>query len=155
MWKFYSLFLLLFIASCGEKSQEPSGLATEAEKISINYNQNEHKFDLANLDTECNQTDNINCAIDKFIKCSIKPELKICNKKELPRFIFMQDDGLERPSSQTYSIVALKNIDDKTIQVKTISTCNGKLFGLCNGNIVYLLVQENNQWVVKDLYAIN
>jgi len=39
------------------------------------------------------------------------------------------------------------------IEVYTQGSCNGMWFGLCEGNIIYVLSNKNGFWAVKDVYA--
>ena len=67
----------------------------------------------------------------------------------------MEDESLQRPTQQSYKITKLKPLNDGTVEVYTQSTCNGVWFGLCNGNIIYVMKNVNNKWQVKDIYAIS
>lgn len=66
----------------------------------------------------------------------------------------LEDDSLQRPTKASFQIVRLKPIDANTVEVYTKSDCNGVWFGLCKGNIVYVLSNKSGSWAVKDLYAL-
>ena len=54
----------------------------------------------------------------------------------------------------TFEILKIKPIDANTVEIYTKGTCNGNWFGLCNGNIIYVLSNKSGSWVVKDIYAL-
>ena len=72
----------------------------------------------------------------------------------MPSFVFMQDESLQRPTFQSYKITKLKPRSDGAIEVFTQSSCNGNWFGLCNGNIIYVIKNTNSIWQIIDIYAI-
>ena len=72
----------------------------------------------------------------------------------MPKFVFMEDESLQRPTSQSYKITKIKPLSDGSVEVYTQSTCNGNWFGLCNGNIIYVMSHQDNHWIVKEIYAI-
>lgn len=109
-----------------------------------------------NLSPDCKEDSEIVCAINLSLKCTVNPSFSECseNKAYMPEFIFMQDDNLRRPTTVTYRINKLKPLEDGSIEVYTVSTCDGVWFGLCNGNIIYTMENLNGRWAVKDLYAV-
>ena len=66
----------------------------------------------------------------------------------------MVDDSLDRPTEISYQVTKLKSLDGNLIEVHTQSQCNGNWFGLCKGNIIYVIDFKNNNWIVKDIYAL-
>lgn len=88
------------------------------------------------------------------LKCTINHKLPECDPKKLPKFTFMEDESLQRPSQASFQIVKLKPIDAHTVEVYTKSDCNGVWFGLCKGNIIYVLNNRSGNWTVKDIYAL-
>ena len=70
------------------------------------------------------------------------------------KLTFMEDESLQRPSQASFQIVKLKPIDAHTVEVYTKSDCNGVWFGLCKGNIIYVLNNRSGNWTVKDIYAL-
>lgn len=107
------------------------------------------------LSKTCDLNSNMACAVDFAVKCTLNPEHEGCRDSKLPKFIFMTDESLERPTEMTFKVVQIKPINADLIEVHTDSTCNGKWFGLCQGRIIYVLVPtENKNWRVKDIYAI-
>ncbi len=146
------------IISCSKNETEQT---TNQEQTKTNYQTTIDKetifsFDINTLKTGCNSDSQIICSINNSIKCTINPFFEECqnNKSFMPNFIFMQDESLKRPTSQSYKITKIKPLNDGTIEVYTQSTCNGNWFGLCNGNIIYVMYTQNNQWIIKDIYAI-
>ena len=155
MKKLLSLLMVLLTISACSKSEEQSPKPTPAPTVSIDKD-TIFSFDINTLSVGCDNNSEIVCAINASIKCTINPEFAECAelKAFMPNFIFMQDDSLQRPTSQSYKITKIKPLSDGTVEVYTQSTCNGNWFGLCNGNIIYVMDYQNNHWIVKDLYAI-
>ena len=106
------------------------------------------------LDDNCNQDSKMLCAVDFAIKCTINPEHKGCKESKLPKFIFMNDESLKRPTEISFKLHKIKPIAADLMEVHTNSSCNGNWFGLCQGRVIYVLVPENDSWRVKDIYAI-
>lgn len=150
-----SLLMVLLTVSACSKSEEQSPKPTPAPTASIDKD-TIFSFDINTLSPGCDNNSEMVCAINASIKCTINPEFAECAelKAFMPNFIFMQDESLQRPMSQSYKITKIKPLSDGTVEVYTQSTCNGNWFGLCNGNIIYVMDYQNNRWIVKDLYAI-
>lgn len=155
MKKLLSLLMILLTVSACSKSEEQSPKPTPAPTASIDKD-TVFSFDINTLSPGCSNDSEMVCAINASIKCTINPEFAECAelKAFMPNFIFMQDESLQRPTSQSYKITKIKPLSDGTVEVYTQSTCNGNWFGLCNGNIIYVMDYQNNRWIVKDLYAI-
>lgn len=94
------------------------------------------------------------CAVDFAVKCTINPDFSGCREARLPRFIFMNDKNLDRPTEISFKLHKIKPISADLVEVHTDSNCNGNWFGLCQGRVIYVLVPENDSWRVKDIYAI-
>lgn len=154
MKKLLSLFLVcLIFCACSPKeetSQNVSNSNIEIDKNTV------FSFDINTLSPGCEHSSLMVCAINASIKCTINPNFEECTKLKayMPNFIFMSDENLKRPTSQSYKITKIKPISDGSIEVYTQSTCNGNWFGLCNGNIIYVMDYQNNKWSVKDIYAV-
>ena len=86
----------------------------------------------------------------------INPEFSECaeNKDNMPDFVFMQDETLQRPTFQSYKITKLVPRADGAVEVYTQSSCNGNWFGLCNGNIIYVMKNIDSRWRIIDMYAL-
>ena len=169
MRKFLCAFsALLLISACSDEkttNQDTSTLSTQealekGEEIvarpqfDVEFEDVVYRYDINNLPQGCDKGSDIVCAIDLQVKCTINPKLAECDAKKLPRFTFMEDESLQRPTQSSFQIVKLKPIDATTVEVYTKSDCNGVWFGLCKGNIVYVLSNAKGTWVVKDLYAL-
>lgn len=170
MRKFLCAFsALLLISACSDdqnpRQEEVSTLSTqealeEGEEIvarpqfDVEFEDIVYHYDINNLPQGCDKGSDMVCAIDLQVKCTINPKLAECDAKKLPRFTFMEDESLQRPTQSSFQIVKLKPIDATTVEVYTKSECNGVWFGLCKGNIVYVLNNAKGTWVVKDLYAL-
>ncbi len=165
----YVLSALLLISACSDEKktqqEELSTLSTqealeEGEEIvarpqfDVEFEDIVYHYDINNLPQGCDKGSDMVCAIDLQVKCTINPKLAECDAKKLPRFTFMEDESLQRPTQSSFQIVKLKPIDATTVEVYTKSECNGVWFGLCKGNIVYVLSNAKGSWVVKDLYAL-
>lgn len=147
---------LLSISACLKREEPKQEITKQSAPVEEIDKNTVFSFDINTLNEGCENSSQMICAINLSIKCTINPELTECIKSKhmMPNFIFMQDESLKRPTSQSYKITKLKPLADGTIEVFTQSTCNGNWFGFCNGNIVYVMDFQNNQWIVKDLYAI-
>ncbi len=126
---------------------EPSPTVTAFEDKVYTYNSE-------NLPQNCNINSSMACAVEFAVKCSINPDFEGCRQSKLPKFIFMEDPSLGRPTEISFKISKIKPISADLVEMYTESTCNGNWFGLCNGNIIYVLVPNEDAWRVKDIYAI-
>lgn len=163
------LATILLISACSEPQEQnqtnTETLPTEAvleqgenisiqPKFDVKFEEIVYSYDAEKLPGKCEKGSDIICAIDLQAKCTINPKLSECDPKKLPKFTFMEDESLRRPTQQTFQVVKIKPIDPYTIEVYTKGTCNGVWFGLCEGNIVYVLNNKSGEWIVKDLYAL-
>lgn len=168
MKKFWlALGALAFISSCSEKTEEQAQQQDAAYQIidenetvvaqpqfDIKFEDVVYQYDANNLPQACDKGSDIICAIDLQVKCTINHKLPECDAQKLPKFTFMEDESLQRPTKASFQIVRIKPIDATTIEVYTSSDCDGVWFGLCKGNIVYVLSNKSGEWIVKDLYAL-
>lgn len=149
------LTALCLVSACSEQKQEEN--ATEAQKAETpamtDYADKEFTFDAASLQTGCEENSELVCTLNMAVKCSINPKLADCDAKKLPKFIFMEDESLERPTQVTYKINKLKPLAGGMVEVYTSSRCNASWFGLCEGNIIYVMSAADGGWAVKDVYA--
>lgn len=113
-------------------------------------------FSKDSLPENCIEKDEQFCAVENAVKCTINPALEMCKNLNLPKFIFMQDAGLDRPTEISYKLTNKRVLLNDTVEIHTDSSCNGGWFGLCQGTVIYVLAQpeEQNGWYVKDIYAI-
>lgn len=155
MKKFLSICAILLAITACSKADEAQKTPAPQASASIDK-ETVFSFDINTIVPGCDSDSEIVCAINASIKCTINPEFTECAelKAYMPNFIFMQDESLQRPTAQSYRITKMKPLSDGTVEVYTQSTCNGNWFGLCNGNIIYVMDRQNNRWVVKDIYAI-
>ncbi len=146
--------ILLALAACSKAEENQSAQAPQS-SASIDK-ETVFSFDINTIKPGCDSDSEIVCAINASIKCTINPDFAECAelKAYMPNFVFMRDESLQRPTAQSYRITKMKPLSDGTIEVYTQSTCNGNWFGLCNGNIIYVMDRQNDRWVVKDLYAV-
>lgn len=108
------------------------------------------------LTVECAENNKQLCAVENAIKCTLNPKLENCQQLKLPKFIFMSDQTIERPTEINYRFTNKKVLPNNTTEIYTESTCNASWFGLCQGTIIYVLTPINTaaKWHVKDIYAI-
>ncbi|MDD4557072.1 MAG: hypothetical protein PHE89_07105 [Alphaproteobacteria bacterium] len=119
----------------------------------IDYNREKRAFNKQDTTQNC-ESDPAICAVDLAVKCTLNPKQAFCDKKLMPRFIFMQDPSLGRPTYIHYNVLKVHPIDAYTIEIQTESTCDGVWFGLCNGNIIYVANKTDNVWRIKEIYAL-
>lgn len=155
------LITLSLLTACSDKKSEEQTTteASDNPQVSLNkmpnidYAKKTFSFSKDSLAPGCEEDSEITCAINLALKCTINPQFAECDKAKMPKFIFMEDESLERPTEATYKITKMKPIAEGQVEIYTTSTCNGSWFGLCDGNIIYVMAQKNNSWIVKDLYA--
>lgn len=156
MKKLLSVLLIsLLFCSCSKEDEKTSS-EQNVPTPKIKTSEEVYSFDLNTLKPGCDSDSQIICAINLSIKCTINPQFSECaeHKKEMPDFTFMEDESLQRPTSQSYKITKIKPLEGNMVEIYTQSTCNGNWFGLCNGNIIYIMSFRDGKWIVKDLYAI-
>lgn len=142
----YAFLTIILISACSQKNSEQN---------ENTFEDREYSYNAENLTEYCTINSEIACAVEAAVKCIINPKLSICDKLGLPDFVFMDDEDLQRPTEQSFRITKLKPLAENIIEVHTIGSCNGNMFGLCNGNIIYVLKNKNNSgWRVSDVYAI-
>lgn len=113
-----------------------------------------YTFNIENITDECSVENLQFCAVENAVKCTVSPERELCTKLNLPQFIFMKDASIDRPSEISYKISDKKVLPNNTTEIYTESACNGSWFGLCQGTVIYVLTPVNENWQVKDIYAI-
>lgn len=167
------LGFLAFTAACSDKNNEEKNtedlpmeaVLEEGEQVvvrpnfDVKFEDEVYKYNLANIQSGCDKGSEIVCAIDLAAKCTINPDFAECDKAKMPKFLFMSkesltmDDGTSvRPTEMTVQITKIKPIDANMIEVYTKGTCNGTWFGVCEGNIIYVLNNKSGKWIVKDIY---
>lgn len=160
MKKFLMMFLVLgLISACSDKKEENKQAAEEpaVAKVEIpqidTYNQT-FVFETDTLTEACDKNSQLVCAIEAVMKCSLNPKMASCTPDKMPKFVLMEDENIIAPTHFDYKITKIKPLDAETAEVYTEGSCNGTWFGLCNGNIIYVMNYKNGEWTVKDLYAI-
>ena len=129
--------------------------AVEAETTQFVLPDKTFSFSTAELNEECSSDDAQLCTVETAVKCTLHPDLSICAKADLPKFIFMRDTSLDRPTEMNYKIIDKKLLSNEMVEIYTESNCNGGWFGLCQGTIIYVLAPKpENSWFVKEIYAI-
>lgn len=154
MKKYLSVFLLsLFITSCQQQDTTAQQTAKEAQILD---KETVFSFDVSNLQTGCDNKSELICTINTTIKCILNPHFSECKtfEKQMPSYVFMEDESLIRPTFQSYKITKLVPLNDGSIEVHTQSSCNGNWFGLCNGNIIYVMRNIDSKWIITNMYAL-
>ena len=147
------LFSFLLLISCSQKDTT----AEKTKEANSNLDKNTvFSFDISNLKSGCEYNSDLICTINYAVKCTLNPTFDDCEKQKdkLPSFVFMQDESLQRPTFQSYKITKISPREDGAVEVYTQSSCNGNWFGLCNGNIVYVMKNFDSKWYIKDMYAL-
>ena len=124
----------------------------ETPKVAVEDMVFEYKKDT--LADDCDQDSKMLCAVDFATKCTINPSFKGCKESRLPKFIFMNDESLKRPTEISFKVHKIKPLSADLVEIHTDSTCNGNWFGLCQGRVIYVVVPDGESWRVKDIYAI-
>ncbi len=153
MKNFFFLFtFFIILAACSKTDTTAEKTQAAAETLD---KETVFSFDVKNLIPDCNSSSEIICAINQTIKCTLNPEFEECAqaKDKIPSFVFMQDESLQRPTFQSYKIIKLTPRSDGAVEVYTQSSCDGNWFGLCNGNIIYVMRNIDSVWRVTDMYA--
>ncbi len=151
---------LLGLAACSDDGAQSEAQANPQEVAQVveiaDFEKQTFAFDAASMTDGCSINSDMVCAINLFVKCSIDPLREECvnNKAQMPSFVFMQDESLGRPTQVSYQIKRLKPLAGGVVEVSTQSQCNGKWFGLCNGNIIYVMKPMSEGWLVQDVYAL-
>lgn len=160
--KFLPLILsaFLFITACSDKKDDKqssqSSLSQNVETLSADFSDKVFHFNLDATEQPCSEKSEIVCTINLAIQCTLNPKLDKClaHKNNMPNFIFMEDEFLGRPTELSYQIMKIKPLPNNQYEVFTLGTCNGNWFGLCNGKIIYVMKNDNDNWSIVDIYAI-
>lgn len=155
------LLLALFIWSLTlikRTKQEVVVAETESEpvvQVEEKLPEDVYSFNAQEVPAECSEGLNeMLCAVENAVKCTLKPDMEMCAKQNLPSFVFMTDPTVERPTEMNYRFINKKVFPNGSTEIYTESSCNGGWFGLCQGTIIYVLGQTGGKWFVRDIYAI-
>lgn len=145
-----------FVTTKSQKSPEPQIVEkiVVAQEPKVALEDKTFSYTSENLKVGCDEDSKMICAVELAVKCTLNPDFEECADTKLPRFIFMSDEGLNRPTELSFKIHKIKPIASDLVEIHTNSTCNGNWFGLCQGRVIYVLVPQENSWRVKDIYAI-
>ncbi len=160
MWKKILIAAVLIIAILGGLYWLKNNYQNKANDVqtpkapSPVFEDRVYTYDSSDLPDECALNSEMACAVEFAIKCTLNPDFAGCRQSKLPRFIFMEDESLNRPTQISFKIKKIKPIAADMMEIHTESSCNGNWFGLCQGNIIYVLVPSGESWRVKDIYAI-
>ena len=153
---FYA-FAIALISACSQKAEEEQQPQEETAAVTQeeSFIDQEYFYNLENANEECALNSEVACAVETAVKCIINPGREVCETIGLPEFVFMEDEDLQRPTEQSFKITKLKPLEDGSLEVYTTGTCNGNMFGLCNGTIIYVLKsKDDTSWRVSDVYAV-
>ncbi|MBR5599619.1 MAG: hypothetical protein IKW39_06230 [Alphaproteobacteria bacterium] len=155
-----SFFVLLAIGGIsaiyfmtGDKKTNIGEIAKgkEITEVSLSFN----SYGINNLKENCSSQDEIFCAIEKTVKCSINPKLSICKKGEVPSFVLGKTEDDVRPKNVSFAVTKIKpTAETRDISVYTKSQCDGSWFGLCQGTVIYSLSMKDGYWKVINVYAL-
>lgn len=114
-----------------------------------------YSYEKDKLSEECLNDDEVFCAIERTVKCTLNPEFSICEKDLVPSFVLGKTQEDVRPSNIRFSITKIKPIPDtRDISVYTKSQCDASWFGLCQGTVIYSLSAKDGGWKVVNVYAL-
>ena len=114
-----------------------------------------YRYRAEDLQSDCLIDDEVFCAVERTVKCTISPELEACDVAYVPSFVLGKSDDVERPTEISFKIIKIKPIAESTdVSVYTESECNAKWFGLCQGTVVYSLSMKGEQWAVTNIFAM-
>ena len=115
-----------------------------------------HAYQAQSVKAECLADDNIFCAVERTVKCTLVPEMEGCDKGLIPSFILGKAAEEDRPTEISFKITKIKPIAESSdISVYTDSDCNAMWFGLCKGTVVYSLSpRSDNTWAVTNILAL-
>jgi len=116
-----------------------------------------HVYNAEQLSDACAEQDGIFCAIEKVIKCTMKPDRDGCHKSAVPAFVISDAEDMERPTEMSFKITKIKPVpESQDISVYTESDCNAMWFGLCKGTVVYSLTprESDGGWAVYNIFAL-
>ena len=156
----FCLSLLLINACSDEQNSESASEEIQTKEIQMfNIPSAEilnQTFSFTNTDSETIFTHNnpIINAINNAIKCTLSPHTPSCASLNIPKFILMEDESLQRPSKIAYKVTKIKPLAGGILHIYTQSQCNNNWFGLCQGNIIYVLQNKNDSWYVSDIFAL-
>lgn len=156
---YFMLLSLILIISCSEKEEEKQ-TEIEAKEIQMfsppaaDIINKQYTFNQSSAVFSCEKENPIICAINHVVQCTIDPKLAACGKESLPKFILMEDESLQRPTEMSYKVTQIKPLMGGILHVYTQSQCNNNWFGLCQGKIIYVLEQKNQNWRVSDIFAL-
>lgn len=157
----FALCLLSLCLSACSKQDNASTEEIEKKEISLfsmpdtNIINQTFSFSQKNKPQDYQNANAIIQAINQSVQCTLTPMDANCIsiKEALPKFIFMQDESLERPSEISYTINKIKPLNGGLLHIYTKTTCNAGWFGLCQGNTIYVLENKNQKWFVTDIFA--
>lgn len=114
-----------------------------------------HTYRAEDVKSGCDAEDEIFCAVERTVKCTLAPDLIGCDEGSVPAFVVGKSEDVQRPSEISFAITKLKPIPESTdISVYTQSDCDAIWFGLCKGTVIYSLSPKDGQWIVTNIYAL-
>lgn len=163
--KFLTLggLFLIFAGGLGgifamQEKKTPAVVVPLVQKESETGNNQLYVYQAAELKEGCSSLDKVFCAVERAVKCTIKPELVDCAKGKVPGFVLGQAGGTARPSVISFEITKLKPLaNENSLSVYTRSECDAEWFGLCRGTVIYSLkpdLEAEGEWVVENVYAL-
>lgn len=162
MWKKILISAILIIAILAGlywlknnyQNKRETTAAPSSAAASVSFEDKVYTYDVSALPESCQLNSEMACAVEFAVKCTLNPDFTGCRQSKLPKFIFMDDESLDRPTQMSFKIRKIKPVAADMVEIHTDGTCNGNWFGLCQGNIIYVLVPDGESWRVKDIYAI-
>ena len=158
------LTMILSLSACKEQTEDNSAPLNQETLIEVSLPDSAYEqtfsYQKDNLPTQCQSENELVCSIENVVKCALNPELAYCDKQNMPEFLFYDDamfagdDIIGRPTEQSFQIRKIKPLTAHEIEVITLGTCDNNWFGVCEGNIIYVMSNKTGSWLVDDVYAI-
>jgi len=152
-----ALWAMFYMQKKTEMVSKDQNFSLEAPVSEVSKTEDEpfYVYKADSLNESCALDDKIFCAVERVVKCTINPDLSVCDKDLVPGFVLGQNEEVERPTEISFKIVKIKPIPESSdISVYTKSDCNALWFGLCKGTVVYLLATDELDWFVTNIYAL-
>lgn len=153
---FAAMAMILFYLKDKNGVEQSTSVAVTNTEVQTAVETDEmHVYNAENLNEDCAAEDGVFCAVERVVKCTMKPDFQGCHKNVVPAFVIADAEDMERPTEMSFKIVKIKPIPESSdISVYTESDCNAMWFGLCKGTVVYSLTPKDNGWAVNNIFAL-
>ena len=154
---FAAISLVFYMQDKASGQKETVALQKEVkDEIVVTHAEDMHTYSAENIEEGCVEDDQIFCAVERTVKCTLSPEMKDCQEDVIPAFVLGKTEDADRPTEMAFRFVKIKPIPESdNIFVYTESDCNAMWFGLCKGTVVYSLEPngKTGEWRVTSVFA--